>query len=76
MSMLLRFRPAAHFNLGVAYRQQNRIEEAVRHFEVVLTINPNDAEAHRMLDALRMPGDASSGPPDGTKRGAPLNPAP
>lgn len=66
----------AHFNLGVAYRQQNRIDEAVRHFEVVLTINPNDAEAHRMLDALRMPGDASSGPSDGTKRGAPLNPAP
>jgi len=38
-----------HFNRGVAYKEQWRLDEAIREFQAALRINPNLVEAHRNL---------------------------
>jgi tetratricopeptide (TPR) repeat protein len=40
---------AAHFNLGLIYRGQNKFNEAVGQFEQTVKIDPNDFEAQREL---------------------------
>ncbi len=39
----------AHYNLGVVYGQQGRIDEAIREYQAALRINPDYAEAHHNL---------------------------
>ena len=38
--------PTAHFNLGVAYGQQGRTDEAIRAFQAALRINPAMLKRH------------------------------
>ncbi len=38
-----------HYNLGLAYGQQGRLDEAIRECQVALRINPNYAKAHYNL---------------------------
>lgn len=48
----------ARFNLGVLALQQNRLSDAVREFDQVLAVNPNDDLAKRSRDlALRYEGE-------------------
>ena len=39
----------AHFNLGNALRQEDRMDDAITHYEEALQIEPHDAEAHNNL---------------------------
>jgi Flp pilus assembly protein TadD len=43
---------AAHYNLGNAFLQSGRLEEAVGHFKKALEIDPNDVRAHNNLGAV------------------------
>jgi Tfp pilus assembly protein PilF len=42
----------AHNNLGAAYYRQGRMEDALREFQLALSINPNYADAHSDLGAI------------------------
>jgi Flp pilus assembly protein TadD len=54
--------PRAHNNLGLALKEQGRLEEAIGHFSAALQIRPDHAHAHNNLGvALRergRPGEA------------------
>ena len=39
----------AHYNLGVAYEQQDRTDEAIREYQAALRVNPDYADAHYNL---------------------------
>jgi tetratricopeptide (TPR) repeat protein len=55
----LRIKPdyaEAHYDLGVAFEQEGRIQEAVGHFEQALRIKPDYAEAQNRLARLRERG--------------------
>ena len=39
----------AHNNLGLAYREEGKLEEAIRHYQRALVLRPDDAEAHYNL---------------------------
>jgi protein O-mannosyl-transferase len=39
----------AHYNLGLAYFQQERIAEAIEQYQQALGINPDDSDAHNNL---------------------------
>ncbi|MBN2020937.1 MAG: tetratricopeptide repeat protein [Sedimentisphaerales bacterium] len=43
---------AAHFNLGLVYREQKKYEEAIEQFRQAAALAPNDAEAHYELGDL------------------------
>ena len=48
---------AAHFNLALVYKQQQRYDDAVEQFQQALNINPGDVEARlEMADALESQG--------------------
>jgi len=42
---------SSHNNLGVAYTQQEKWEEAIREYQAALSINPLYKEAARNLEA-------------------------
>jgi tetratricopeptide (TPR) repeat protein len=39
-----------HYNLALALRAQGRFDDAIRHFQDVLNLSPNDADATRERD--------------------------
>lgn len=41
-----------HLNLASLYEEQNRINEALPHYEAALKIEPNNVEAHRLAGTL------------------------
>ena len=41
-----------HFDLGVAYGEQGRTDEAIREYQAALRINPDYAEAHYNLGVI------------------------
>jgi len=43
----------AHDSLGEAYRKAGRTSDAVRSYERSLGLNPDNANARKMLEALR-----------------------
>jgi tetratricopeptide (TPR) repeat protein len=45
--------PLAHINLGVAYLNRGRLEDAERELEAAIRLHPGAAEAHRALGAVR-----------------------
>jgi Flp pilus assembly protein TadD len=48
----VRLQPAnveAHINLAMAYAEASRLEDAIHHYQVVLTMDPSNAIAQRML---------------------------
>jgi tetratricopeptide (TPR) repeat protein len=42
-----------HFNLGRIYLRKGNIKEAIREFEKVLQINPQNYEVRRLLDEIK-----------------------
>jgi Tfp pilus assembly protein PilF len=42
----------AHFNLGLAYLDQGKMDRAAREFEFVLKINPDNEMARKFLDFI------------------------
>jgi Flp pilus assembly protein TadD len=47
----------AHYNLGMAWARQNRLDEAIPEYEQTLKIDPDCAEAHANLGvALQLRG--------------------
>jgi lipoprotein NlpI len=42
----------AHFNLGLAYLDQGKMNKAAREFEFVLEINPGNEMARKFLDFI------------------------
>ena len=42
----------AHYNLGVVYTRQGRIDEAIRELQAALRINPDFADAHYNLGVI------------------------
>ena len=43
--------PSLHFNLGLAYRANEKYAHAILAFERTLKLNPNDSEAMQLIDA-------------------------
>lgn len=41
-----------HFNLGVSYQKQGNIHKAIKEYERVLELDPNNAEAHNNLGII------------------------
>ncbi len=41
-----------HFNLGVYYQKLGKIENAIKEYEAVLVLDPNNAEAHNNLGVI------------------------
>jgi cytochrome c-type biogenesis protein CcmH/NrfG len=44
---------AAHYNLGITLRQQQKAQEAAQEFQKVLSIDPNFQPARAALDRLQ-----------------------
>jgi Flp pilus assembly protein TadD len=42
----------AHYNLGTVYDRMGRFEEALKEYQVALTLRPNNAQAHNNLGIL------------------------
>jgi len=42
----------AHYNLGLVYQNQGRLDEVIREYKTVLTLDPNYADAHNNLGTI------------------------
>lgn len=48
----------AYYNLGMVYEYANRIDEAVREFQVAVSLDPNYTKAQDALDKLKAQHDS------------------